>query len=176
MRVMGCKADQALQAGGQVMDTSQVSVAPPAIQGALRQVLCLACMTWVLRLQVLNRLTFASTLSHLRRINSPIGREGKIAKPRQLHNSQVSPKQACAHTHLPALVRYLSQHLHHYFTTQAVHASLYATHGCFGMDVSWNQCGTTCSRNLAAAKCFANRRKTCWLKCPGFAVGYDLSG
>lgn len=39
--------------------------------------------------QVLNRLTFASTLSHLRRINSPIGREGKIAKPRQLHNSQV---------------------------------------------------------------------------------------
>jgi len=29
-------------------------------------------------LQVLNRLTFASTLSHLRRLNSPIGREGKI--------------------------------------------------------------------------------------------------
>ena len=27
--------------------------------------------------QVLNRLTFASTLSHLRRINSPIGRDGK---------------------------------------------------------------------------------------------------
>lgn len=39
--------------------------------------------------QVLNRLTYASTLSHLRRINSPIGREGKLAKPRQLHNSQV---------------------------------------------------------------------------------------
>ncbi|WVY92449.1 hypothetical protein V8G54_031537 [Vigna mungo] len=38
--------------------------------------------------QVLNRLTFASTLSHLRRLNSPIGREGKLAKPRQLHNSQ----------------------------------------------------------------------------------------
>jgi DNA-directed RNA polymerase II subunit RPB2 len=38
--------------------------------------------------QVLNRLTFASSLSHLRRINSPIGREGKLAKPRQLHNSQ----------------------------------------------------------------------------------------
>eukprot|EP00878_Enallax_costatus_P009529 GHUV01009957.1.p1 GENE.GHUV01009957.1~~GHUV01009957.1.p1 ORF type:complete len:1020 (+),score=255.55 GHUV01009957.1:227-3286(+) len=37
--------------------------------------------------QVLNRLAFASTLSHLRRINSPIGREGKLAKPRQLHNS-----------------------------------------------------------------------------------------
>ncbi|XP_028515345.1 DNA-directed RNA polymerase II subunit RPB2 [Exaiptasia diaphana] len=37
--------------------------------------------------QVLNRLTFASTLSHLRRLNSPIGREGKLAKPRQLHNT-----------------------------------------------------------------------------------------
>ena len=40
-------------------------------------------------MQVLNRLTYASTLSHLRRISSPIGREGKLAKPRQLHNSQV---------------------------------------------------------------------------------------
>ncbi|KAF9612408.1 hypothetical protein IFM89_039441 [Coptis chinensis] len=38
--------------------------------------------------QVLNRLTYASTLSHLRRLNSPIGREGKLVKPRQLHNSQ----------------------------------------------------------------------------------------
>ncbi|XP_067036027.1 DNA-directed RNA polymerase II subunit RPB2 [Acropora muricata] len=37
--------------------------------------------------QVLNRLTFASTLSHLRRLNSPIGREGKLARPRQLHNT-----------------------------------------------------------------------------------------
>ncbi|KAK9089276.1 hypothetical protein Scep_028358 [Stephania cephalantha] len=37
--------------------------------------------------QVLNRLTYSSTLSHLRRLNSPIGREGKLAKPRQLHNS-----------------------------------------------------------------------------------------
>lgn len=37
--------------------------------------------------QVLNRLTFASSLSHLRRCNTPIGREGKIAKPRQLHNT-----------------------------------------------------------------------------------------
>ncbi|EGD81574.1 DNA-directed RNA polymerase II polypeptide [Salpingoeca rosetta] len=37
--------------------------------------------------QVLNRLTFASTLSHLRRLNSPIERTGKIAKPRQLHNT-----------------------------------------------------------------------------------------
>lgn len=38
--------------------------------------------------QVLNRLTFASTLSHLRRINTPIGREGKQPRPRQLHNTQ----------------------------------------------------------------------------------------
>ena len=39
-------------------------------------------------LQALNRLTFASTLSHLRRVNCPTGREGKNPKPRQLHNSQ----------------------------------------------------------------------------------------
>ena len=44
--------------------------------------------------QVLNRLTYASTLSHLRRISSPIGREGKLAKPRQLHNSQVCAVEA----------------------------------------------------------------------------------
>jgi DNA-directed RNA polymerase II subunit RPB2 len=37
--------------------------------------------------QVLNRYTFASTLSHLRRTNTPVGRDGKIAKPRQLHNT-----------------------------------------------------------------------------------------
>ncbi|KAG0031509.1 DNA-dependent RNA polymerase II [Podila clonocystis] len=37
--------------------------------------------------QVLNRYTFASTLSHLRRCNTPIGRDGKLAKPRQLHNT-----------------------------------------------------------------------------------------
>jgi len=37
--------------------------------------------------QVLNRLTYVSTLSHLRRVNSPIGRDGKSAKPRQLHNT-----------------------------------------------------------------------------------------
>jgi len=37
--------------------------------------------------QVLNRLTFASTLSHLRRLNTPIERSTKQAKPRQLHNT-----------------------------------------------------------------------------------------
>ncbi|KAK0418556.1 hypothetical protein QR680_013636 [Steinernema hermaphroditum] len=38
--------------------------------------------------QVLNRLTYTATLSHLRRVNSPVGRDGKLAKPRQLHNTQ----------------------------------------------------------------------------------------
>ena len=37
--------------------------------------------------QVLNRLTFASGLSHMRRINSSIGRDGKLTGPRHLHNS-----------------------------------------------------------------------------------------
>ncbi|KAI9718514.1 MAG: DNA-dependent RNA polymerase II [Chrysothrix sp. TS-e1954] len=37
--------------------------------------------------QVLSRYTFAAALSHLRRTNTPIGRDGKIAKPRQLHNT-----------------------------------------------------------------------------------------
>ena len=30
--------------------------------------------------QVLNRLTYASALSHLRRLNTPLGREGKQAR------------------------------------------------------------------------------------------------
>lgn len=38
-------------------------------------------------LQVLNRYTYTLTLLHLRRTNTPIGRDGKIAKPRQLHNT-----------------------------------------------------------------------------------------
>mgnify|MGYP001171639229 CR=1 FL=1 len=37
--------------------------------------------------QVLNRLTYASTLSHLRRINTPIDKTGKLVEPRKLHNS-----------------------------------------------------------------------------------------
>jgi DNA-directed RNA polymerase II subunit RPB2 len=37
--------------------------------------------------QVLNRLTFASSLSHLRRLTTPIGKDGKLAPPRQLHNT-----------------------------------------------------------------------------------------
>lgn len=38
--------------------------------------------------QVLNRLTYNSTLSHLRRINTPIDKSGKLIPPRKLHNSQ----------------------------------------------------------------------------------------
>lgn len=37
--------------------------------------------------QVLNRMTYASSLSHMRRVNSPIGKDGKITGPRHLHNS-----------------------------------------------------------------------------------------
>ncbi len=35
--------------------------------------------------QVLNRLTYASALSHLRRCNAPLAKEGKLALPRMLH-------------------------------------------------------------------------------------------
>eukprot|EP00941_MAST-03F_sp_MAST-3F-sp1_P000687 g687.t1 len=38
--------------------------------------------------QVLKRLTYAATLSHLRRLNTPIDRTGKQPRPRQLHNTQ----------------------------------------------------------------------------------------
>ena len=37
--------------------------------------------------QVLNRLTYISSLSHLRRINTPIDKSGKLVPPRKLHNS-----------------------------------------------------------------------------------------
>lgn len=37
--------------------------------------------------QVLNRLTYISSLSHLRRCNTPIDKSGKLIAPRKLHNS-----------------------------------------------------------------------------------------
>ena len=37
--------------------------------------------------QVLNRLTYVSSLSHLRRVNTPIDKSGKLVPPRRLHNS-----------------------------------------------------------------------------------------
>ncbi len=38
--------------------------------------------------QVLNRLTYVSTVSHLRRINTPIEKTGKLVQPRKLHPTQ----------------------------------------------------------------------------------------
>ena len=38
--------------------------------------------------QVMNRLTFLSGISHLRRISTPIEKTGKLIPPRKLHNSQ----------------------------------------------------------------------------------------
>lgn len=66
--------------------------------------------------QVLTRLTFASTLSHLRRLNSPVGRDGKLAKPRQLHNTHwgmICPAEtpeghACGLVKNLALMAYIS--------------------------------------------------------------------
>lgn len=66
--------------------------------------------------QVLNRYNYISTLSHLRRINTPIGRDGKLAKPRQLHNTHwgvVCPAetpegQACGLVKNLALMCYVS--------------------------------------------------------------------
>jgi DNA-directed RNA polymerase II subunit RPB2 len=81
------------------LDEQQDFNLPKAVQfeiidGGLRY--CLATGNWSANKgpanktgvsQVLNRLTFASTLSHLRRLNTPIGKESKLAKPRQLHNT-----------------------------------------------------------------------------------------
>lgn len=38
--------------------------------------------------QVLNRMTYNATLSHLRRINTPIEKTGKLIQPRKLHSTQ----------------------------------------------------------------------------------------
>lgn len=66
--------------------------------------------------QVLNRYNFISTLSHLRRVNSPLGRDGKLAKPRQLHNShwgmicpaETPEGQACGLVKNLSLLAYIS--------------------------------------------------------------------
>jgi DNA-directed RNA polymerase II subunit RPB2 len=66
--------------------------------------------------QVYNRLTYMSALSHLRRLNSPIGRDGKITSPRHLHNShwgKVCPAetpegQTCGLVKNLALTAYIS--------------------------------------------------------------------
>jgi DNA-directed RNA polymerase II subunit RPB2 len=38
--------------------------------------------------QVLNRLTYNATISHLRRVNTPMEKSGKLIQPRKLHNTQ----------------------------------------------------------------------------------------
>jgi len=38
--------------------------------------------------QVLNRMTYNATLSHLRRVNTPIEKSGKLVQPRKLHSTQ----------------------------------------------------------------------------------------
>lgn len=63
--------------------------------------------------QVLQRLTYSSTLSHLRRVASSVGRDGKLAKPRQLHNThwgmvRQTRTHDCAE---PAAVRWLTRSL-----------------------------------------------------------------
>ena len=37
--------------------------------------------------QVLNRLTYLGTLSHLRRVNTPLEKNGELVAPRKLHNT-----------------------------------------------------------------------------------------
>ncbi|NBU50895.1 MAG: hypothetical protein EBS47_12625, partial [Betaproteobacteria bacterium] len=39
--------------------------------------------------QVLNRMSYASTLSHMRRINTAMEKNGKLVQPRKLDNSQI---------------------------------------------------------------------------------------
>ena len=66
--------------------------------------------------QVLNRLTYAATLAHLRCLNTPLAREGKMAKPRQLHNThwgymcpaETPEGQACGLVKNLALMCYVS--------------------------------------------------------------------
>ena len=66
--------------------------------------------------QVLNRLTFVSSLSHLRRLNTPLQKTGKLTKPRQLHNTHwgmVCPAetpegQACGLVKNLSLMAYVS--------------------------------------------------------------------
>ena len=60
--------------------------------------------------QVLNRLSYSATLSHLKRVNAPISKDGKMAKPRQLHPTSFS-LLCCSETpegHACGLIKNLS--------------------------------------------------------------------
>jgi DNA-directed RNA polymerase II subunit RPB2 len=66
--------------------------------------------------QVIQRLTFMSYLSHLRRVNTPLEKTGKITKPRQLHNThwgmlcpaETPEGQACGLVKNLSLMTYVS--------------------------------------------------------------------
>ena len=66
--------------------------------------------------QVIQRLTFMSYLSHLRRLNTPLEKTGKITKPRQLHNThwgmlcpaETPEGQACGLVKNLSLMTYVS--------------------------------------------------------------------
>ncbi len=69
-------------------------IKPTVIEAGLKY--CLATGNWGIKnarnkqgiAQVLNRLTYNATLSHLRRINTPIEKTGKLVQPRKLHSTQ----------------------------------------------------------------------------------------
>ena len=48
--------------------------------------------------QVLNRLTYVSSLSHLRRINTPLEKSGELIAPRKLHNTTWGFLVSCRNT------------------------------------------------------------------------------
>ncbi|ORD99056.1 RPB2 [Hepatospora eriocheir] len=66
--------------------------------------------------QVLNRYNFISTLSHLRRVNTPLNKGDKLAPPRQLHNTywgmicptETPEGQACGLVKNLSLMAYIS--------------------------------------------------------------------
>ena len=82
------------------------AIKPPTITSGLQY--SLATGNWGDRktatkagvVQVLNRLTYASALSHLRRCNAPLAKEGKLAKPRMLHCTHWGMVSICYPPHV----------------------------------------------------------------------------
>uniref|UniRef100_A0A383W3M4 DNA-directed RNA polymerase n=1 Tax=Tetradesmus obliquus TaxID=3088 RepID=A0A383W3M4_TETOB len=68
-------------------------IKPNTIEPGLKY--CLSTGTWGIKnarnkqgiAQVLNRLTYNATLSHLRRINTPMEKTGELVQPQKLHNT-----------------------------------------------------------------------------------------
>lgn len=69
-------------------------IKPTIIETGLKY--CLSTGNWGIKnarnkqgiAQVLNRLTFHATMSHLRRLNTPVDKTGKLVQPRKLHSTQ----------------------------------------------------------------------------------------